>query len=260
MPCKNCNKELYPENNFCNSCGAKVIRNRLTIKNLFEHFSETFFNYDNKFLQTFLIFFTKPELVIESYIHGTRKKYVDVISYFAIALTLSGFQMFILNKFFPELMNVDFLSQKGVENMQRENMNFVQEYQSFIFMLIVPAYALISKIIFFEIKKYNYTEHLVTNMYIAAHLSIASSLLIIMTSFFGVNFGIIGILSIPIQILFSTYCFKRLFNLNFKSTLLKTILFLLVLTVLCVIFIVLAAVVMYYNGTLDDIREAQKAV
>ena len=89
MNCKNCNLLISDKDNFCNSCGAKVIRNRLTIKSLFEDFSEQFLNYDNKFLQTFLHLFTKPEVVIDGYINGTRKKYVNVISYFAIALTLA---------------------------------------------------------------------------------------------------------------------------------------------------------------------------
>ncbi|NMH86593.1 DUF3667 domain-containing protein [Flavivirga algicola] len=259
MLCKNCNKSLNPDVNFCDFCGAKVIRNRLTIKNLFEHFSETFLNYDNKLLQTFIKLFTQPEIVIESYIRGTRKKYVNVISYFAIALTISGFQMFVSNKFFPELMNIDFLAQKGAEDFQRNNMNFVQEYQSFVYMLIVPVYALISKVIFFDFKKYNYTEHLVANMYITAHLSICSSLLILVTFFFGVNFGIVGLLSIPIQIFITAYYFKRLFNLNLKSIILKTVFFLLILTVLFIVFSFFVAITMYYDGTLDQIKEAQKA-
>ncbi|WAC01775.1 DUF3667 domain-containing protein [Lacinutrix neustonica] len=77
--------------NYCNGCGAKVIKNRLTMRNLFEDFTYNYLNYDNKFLRTFLNLFTKPEAVITSYIDGTRKKYVNVISYFAIALTLSRF-------------------------------------------------------------------------------------------------------------------------------------------------------------------------
>lgn len=64
MDCKNCNTPLVENQNFCPVCGGKVIRNRLTIRNLFEHFSATFLNYDNKFLQTFICLFTKPEEII----------------------------------------------------------------------------------------------------------------------------------------------------------------------------------------------------
>ena len=86
MDCKNCSFLIQENDNFCPSCGGKVIHNRLTIKNLFEHFSEQFLNYDNKFLQTFIHLFTKPEVVIGGYINGTRKKYVNAISFFAISV------------------------------------------------------------------------------------------------------------------------------------------------------------------------------
>ena len=259
MECKNCFLTLQTHHNFCPHCGAKVIRKRLTIKALFSHFSEQFLNYDNKFLQTFIGLFKQPEAVIGCYVNGTRKKYVNVISYFAIALTLSGFQMFIFNKFFPELMNIDFLTQSGTEEFQKENMNFVQEYQSIIYMLIVPVYALVSKIVFFDFKQFNYTEHLVLNMYLAAHLSIVSTILVLTTSLFGFNFNMVGLFLIPLQILFSAYCFKRVFDLNIKTILLKTIFFVLILTILFVIFSVLTAIMMYYNGTLDKINAAKKA-
>ncbi|AUP80886.1 DUF3667 domain-containing protein [Flavivirga eckloniae] len=259
MLCKNCNNDLPVDINFCGACGARVIKNRLTLKNLLKHFAKTYFDYDNRFLQTFIKLFTEPETVIESYIGGTRKKYVNVINYFAIALTLSGFQMFVLNKFFPELLDMGFLVREGAEEFQKKNMSFTQEYQSILYMLIVPGYALISKIIFFNYKKYNYTEHLVTNMYLSAHISMVSSILIITAAFFGINFGVMGLAFIGIQILYYAYGFKRLFKLSFKSIVLKTILFLLILVVLFLIFSVLAGIVMYLNGTLDAINAAHKA-
>ena len=68
MRCKNCQTKFLIESDFCYNCGAKVIRNRLTLKNLLNDFSEQFLNYDNKFLQTFIQLFKKPEVVIDGYI------------------------------------------------------------------------------------------------------------------------------------------------------------------------------------------------
>jgi hypothetical protein len=107
MNCKNCHTELISDSDFCNRCGSKVIRNRLTFKNLFEHFSDTFFNYDNKLLRTFIDLFIRPEVVIGGYIDGIRKRYVNPISYFGLAITFSGLYLLILNKFYPEAL--DFL-------------------------------------------------------------------------------------------------------------------------------------------------------
>ena len=255
MECKNCELSIQTHHNYCPSCGAKVIRNRLTIKALFAHFSEQFLNYDNKFLKTFRQLTTKPETVTDCYIHGTRKRYVNVISYFAIALTLSGFQMFIVNKFFPELVNVDFLSQNGMEDRNQQNMNFGQEYQSIIYMLIVPVYALMSKIVFFNHKQYNFTEHLVINMYLAAHVSIITSVLVLITSFLGINFGLMGLLSLPLQIIFFAYCYKRIFKLSFKSLILKTLLFLVILLIIIVLFTILFLITIYLIEGVEGLKE-----
>ena len=54
MKCKNCYTTLSLENNYCNTCGAKLIRNHLTIKNLFSDFIQTYLNYDNKFLKNLI--------------------------------------------------------------------------------------------------------------------------------------------------------------------------------------------------------------
>ncbi len=102
MDCKNCHTPLSENADFCNSCGGKVIRNRLTIRNLFEHFTETFLNYDNQFLQTFIYLLKKPWDVIDTYISGTRKKYISPLSFFAISLTLSGVYLFVVQKYFMD--------------------------------------------------------------------------------------------------------------------------------------------------------------
>lgn len=259
MNCKNCNTNLSEASDYCYSCGGKVIRNRLTTRNLFDHFTETFFNYDNKIFQTFINLFKKPEDVIGTYIDGTRKRYVDVISYFAIALTISGIQIFLLNKFFPEAMNVDQFSPKGMESFQRKNMSFTQEYQSIIYMLMVPLYALSSKIIFFDYKTYNYTEHIVINMYLSAHFAIVSAACILIISAFGVNFAIGGLILVIFQIIYSAFAFKRLFSMSFSAILIKTILFLLLLGILFVAITIVSAFVMYLSGDLDAMIEAQRA-
>ena len=132
MNCKNCNTNLTSDSDYCNKCGGKIIRNRLTIKNLFQHFSETFLNYDNKFLQTVKNLFLKPEDVIGSYVDGTRKKYINPISFFAISLTISGVYLLIFKKFFYNYMDASSLYED--ENMRRmfdASKDTIFEYNSF---------------------------------------------------------------------------------------------------------------------------------
>ena len=260
MQCKNCNSTLSIESEYCSSCGSKVIKNRLAIKNLLEHFSETFLNYDNKFLQTFIKLFTKPEVVINGYINGTRKKYVDVISYFAIAITISGLQLFVINKFFPEAVDFTSIAQKGEEKMSKNVFDFIKEYQSIAMMINVPIYALISKIVFIKENKYkyNYTEHLVIFMYILAQTSIINSILVGIGGGAGFSLGTLSIILGPLQLIYTGYCLKRVFNLDLKNFALRTFIFIVVLTILSILFTAIFILIIKPNGGLESFIEAQK--
>jgi Protein of unknown function (DUF3667) len=260
MNCKNCNIDLSENSDYCNICGAKNIRNRLTLKNLFADFNEQFLNYDNKFLKTFFHLFTKPEKVIGSYINGTRKKYVNVISYFAITITISGIQLYILNRYFPELVNLASVTVEGQEELAKKNLEFLQEYQSIVMMVSVPIYALISKIVFFNIKTYNYTEHLIIFMYIFSQMAIFGALFQVFGALFGISIGTSGIIFMPLQILYASYCLKRLFNLSLTSIFLRMLLFLLVVSFFIILFSILMVVIMYFNGSLEELAREQQAL
>lgn len=259
MNCKNCNAHLIEGSEFCFSCGGKIIRNRLTIKNLFEHLSETFFNYDNKLLRTFIRLFTAPEDVIGGYVDGVRKKYVNPISYFGLAITISGLYLLVLNNFFPESMDFSLFVAPGQEEFQRKNMNFVQEYMSLLMMLYVPLYALMARVSFAGLNKYNYTELVVVFLYIQAQISIVLGIIGSITPLFGINQGVLSLVSIPLMILYSAFCLKRVYHLNFKNIFLRTLLFLVVLFVVYIIVVIIFVVAMFLTGDMQQIIEAQKA-
>ena len=259
MNCKNCHTNLVSESEFCYACGGKVIHNRLTFRNLFEHISETFFNYDNKLLRTFIDLFVRPEAVIEPYINGVRKRYVNPISYFGLALTLTGLYSLIINKYFPETFDFSIITAPGQEEFQRKNMNFVQEYQSLVMMFYIPIYALIARISFIGLNKFNYTELLVIFMFTQAQISIASAFAILITAFFGMTMGAVSLISIPLMILYNAFCLKRLYNLNFSGIFLRTLLFMVILGITFVIVVIIAIIVMHFNGGLEELIDAQKA-
>lgn len=258
MNCKNCNITLSETDDFCRSCGAKTIRNRLTVKNLLVDFGEQYFNLDNKLLQTFIKLFTKPEDVIDSYINGTRKKYVNVISYIAIAITFSGLLIFIINKFFPDMMDFSVFASPGQEEFQKKNVAFVQEYQSILMILYVPAYALMAKLTFIGLKKYNFTELNVVFFYIQAQMSIALFFITLIFVSFGVKYGEIGIFVLPLMILYGAWVLKRLYNLTIGQIILRTLLFLLILGIALTALSIVVAIILFMTGDMDAMIEAQK--
>lgn len=249
MNCKNCKTILSQNSDYCSKCGGKIIRNRLTIKQLFSHFAELYLNFDNKFLRTFISLFKYPEQVIDGYISGTRKKYVDVISYFALAITVTGLEYFILQKFTPNFFDLSAVTYQGSEAFMAEYMNRIQEYQSLVLMFFVPLYALVGKLVFYNYKNYNYTEILVIFMYVIAQLSISGAIISLTSAAFGLNMGVLSPVISIFQIIYSGYCLKRLYHLNKKSIILKTLLFFLIAFVIYIALVILiVVVVLAVNG------------
>ena len=258
MHCKNCHSQLPSNSDYCNLCGGKVIRNRLTFKNLFEHFTETFFNYDNKLLRTFIDMFKKPEVVIDTYVQGVRKRYVNPVSFFGIILTINGLNIFILSKYFKKYLDT---SQMVSDTASAENeatrkimalsSDFSLEYGSLIFSLLIPLAALISLIVFFN-KKYNYTEHIILYLYSMSIFSILS-----------VIFGLVVLLTVPDSymtfasaiyvfiFIYHCYIFKRLFNLSIKQLILKILLFSVVFFFFYIGISILVTILLFLTGTLN---------
>lgn len=225
MNCKNCQTTLSEESDYCYSCGGRVIRNRLTIRNLFEHFSETFFNYDNQFLRTFINLFKKPWDVIDSYVSGTRKKYISPLSFFAISLTISGVYIFLVKKYFMEYFAMPQLNEAS-EKIAPDILRISFEYYSLLYFLMIPALALMSRIVFYN-KRYNYTEHIVIFFYTISLISIISSILsIILLPIYPESMIVMVSIIYLAYFLYQCYLYKRLFILNTSQLLLKILLFL----------------------------------
>jgi Protein of unknown function (DUF3667) len=259
MLCKNCHLELTSENDYCSQCGAKVIRNRLTLRNLWVEFSEKVFNIENTFFKTFFTLFKNPSDVIGGYIDGRRKRYIDVFSYYALAITLAGIQLFVVRKFFPETMDLKvFMAGASPSPPPDTNVDWIYDYYSILALLNLPLYALFGKVVFVRFKKFNYTEHLVIFTYIIAQYSITNFSILITSAAFGVNFYLMGNILNVFLVLYTAYVYKRLYPLTTKQIILRTLLFFGILLGLLMIFILIQLVYYYLNGDLERIMEAEK--
>ncbi|MCF7561442.1 DUF3667 domain-containing protein [Sabulilitoribacter multivorans] len=231
MTCKNCDTKLLDTQKYCFECGAKVIKNRLTLKSIFQDINSQFFNYDNKLFQTFKLLFTKPEEVIISFINGTRKKYINVIQYFAISLTLVGFQIFLMNTFFKDAYNIDMPFGNTLENFPNQDKNpfspqnfsyeEVNNYQSLIYILSVPFSAIATWLTYFIIgnRRFNFTEHIIINLYYSAQIVIVTAIITILFLCFGINFMLITGLITIVNFIYFYYVLKRVFNTSYLETL-----------------------------------------
>lgn len=229
MDCRNCEIPLSENQTYCYDCGARVIKNRLTIKSLLQQVNEEFMSVDNKLLKTFLLLCTKPDEVIVSYVEGTRKKYINVMQYFAIALTFLGIQVFFMEHIFnnPELYKIPFL-EEFAKNVDQKNNPFLNgEFdglnsgQSIAFTLGIPFSALSTWLSYWitGMRRYNFTEHIVINLYYGAHAVIVSAFIYIAMLGFGINF-FIAIIGVSLfSYIYFFYVLKRIFKTSFLVTL-----------------------------------------
>lgn len=265
--CKNCDAPLNLDQAFCPSCGAKRMYNRLNWSNLTEDFVDRFLNIENNFLRTFFALFNKPEDVIGGYIDGMRKRYLSAFSYFAISLTITGLYTFVFRKWFMTddmfrqgITATDGVDVKGTVEATKEMINWVFEYQSILTFVNIPFYAVVSKLVFWNYKKYNFIEHVVIYLYVYSHTQIVASILGILFMWSSVAQIVISSLLMFVYVGYTAFVLMRLFDLTIEKIVLKTILFIVVFLILSILFFGIASALLYKIGVFDTFIEKMKEV
>jgi len=248
--CKNCNFQI-DHYSFCPNCGAKKITKRITFNNLTQEFSDRFLNLDNSFIRTFIHLFTKPKDVIDGYIHGVRKRYINVFSYFAISLTIASLYSFILGKYKDVIFANVFTNVNQVE-VSKIASDISFEYQSLISFLTIPLLAFISRLVFLNYKKYNLTEHFVIHLYAYSHITMVISFITLPLLLIVKNIFLILWIQFPVSIIYIAFVLKSLYGISLKKILLKTLVFLLIMSVLFIIFSVFTAIIMVKMGLIPN--------
>ena len=130
----------------------------------------------------------------------------------------------------------------------------INKYQSFIYILTIPFYAVASWIVNFIIRPrffYNFTEHLVINIYYYAQVIIITSLLSILFLCLGLDYLIISGLVSLLTFIYLFYTLKRVFALDFWN---GVAYFLLVMTTFFIIGFIVGILILgagYLFGFLD---------
>ncbi|MDO1499889.1 DUF3667 domain-containing protein [Winogradskyella maritima] len=247
--------------NYCPECGARVIRNRLTPRVLAEQMNDEVLSLDNKFLRTFIDLFKRPEAVINGFIIGVRKRHLNVISYWAIALSVLGLQLFILKSFFPEFLDAqnDMFGMTKVEGDNPVNTynelvgKSMSEYQNVMFTVLMPFLAIGTWIIYLDKRRYNYTEHLVINLYINSQWIFVGIVINVGLALFGVsNIMMASIIAMPLSLAYGSYVFKRLYGNSFLNSLLRYIaafiIYMFAFSIIMVIFVIGFFIYLFATG------------
>ena len=260
MECKNCSTVMPTDFNFCPNCGAKVIRYRLTFKNLWHEVIEGFFDLDNTFFRTFIHLFTKPEEVIDGYISGIRRKYLNPISYFGIALTLSGLTFYLMQKVFDVNMDLDVFNQGVNPELYRKVMPIIMDFSSLVFVLFIPIFGIAGWLTFNK-KGYVFSEYLIVYIYTLAHWSIFSfPISLIMIIFAPNEYMELSTVMLPAMIAYSIYVMQRIHKFKTGKFVLRMCLFLILASLGYLGIVIAFYVILFATGTItiEDLQPVQK--
>jgi hypothetical protein len=250
MNCKNCQTPQRTDYNYCPACGAKVIRNRLTLKNLWYDVTERYFNLDNTFLRTVKMLIIRPEEVIESYLSGVRRKYLNPMSHLGIALTLSGILLFVMQKVFRDdlfqIYNTGMSSELSAKLSEA-----LFDYSTFMFILYIPVFALAS-FVSFNKKDYVLTEHMIGFIYILSQWTIlifpVTLIILIFLPASYLSF------SIPLSILMFPYCIyvlQRINRFKVRSFVFRAFIFLFLSGIGYFGIVILFYIILFLTGTIS---------
>ena len=232
MQCVNCSREFQETEKYCSNCGNEKLCDRITIRSLINEFFSKYFSLDSKLIVTVKDMTVQPQEVILSYINNNRKKYLPPINFMIIAGLLGGFYAYLLNSGYLgeldyEALVVDQKSEVGIDQVEfTKSINTtVQKYYSLITFLTIPLLALISKLVFYNYKQFNFAEHSVIYAYGYSQFLILSYVSIPFSFILDNFIYYYSILSFVLLIGFHIYILKRLFDISWGKMMVKTLLF-----------------------------------
>lgn len=271
MNCKNCNEVLENDAHFCDNCGAKVIKNRITFRFLLAELFASM-GLESMYFNTLKKMLTAPHEVIKEYLNGVRKRYVNPFAFLAVgaAISLISFNFFAdefkkmqgsvdtaQTREMKEMATKDLSTIKNIseeelielQNRQRSakiGLKFQETYFDFFLryfnlmtFLFLPFYALLSKFTYW--KPHNFGEHIVMNAYLQGTTMYVSVITFFISMFTSPN---VYLTSMLLYMLYYLFAFGKLYNLSFRKSILKLIRFIVVLVIAGTLLMILMFIIL----------------
>lgn len=177
--CLNCNNPVIE--NFCSNCGQKKYK-RIDKKYIWDEIQYTVFHTNKGLLFSVKNILKNPGKTAKEFIDGNRvNHYKPILLVFVLSgiATLVSFKVLNLK----EMMSDYFSQQHMNSNFMNDLMSFLSSYNSFLMVLLIPLFALTTKIAFRK-WGHNYYEHIVMNAYILSFYTLVSIIVVYPIMFF----------------------------------------------------------------------------
>ncbi len=158
--CKNCTHTV--EGNFCSNCGQTAHTHTLDWHYVMHEVQHGAFHVDKGLLYTLKELYLRPGYTIRQFIAGSRINYFKPVAMIIFLGAVYGFLFHYLEiNIMPPI-----IADNKTMAMQMAMQNWVTSHYTLVILLMIPLYALASKIAFMK-SGYNYVEHLALNSFLA---------------------------------------------------------------------------------------------
>ncbi len=176
--CLNCEHPVAEHQNFCDVCGQKTTVHRLSLHDVSHDALHYFTHADKGIFSLLWQLLKKPGVVAREYVAGKRRKYFPPMNFFLI---VAAVYVFMLNAVAPttkehvipaeqmaKYENIKDPATKAkvgaILERRVKSSQFINRYANFVAMIATPLITFFLWL-FYKKGRYNYTEHLVANMY-----------------------------------------------------------------------------------------------
>lgn len=257
--CLNCNRPIVE--NFCSNCGQKKYR-RIDRKYLVEELQYSLVHTNKGFFYSIKNIFKNPGRTAREFIEGNRVNHYKPI---LLAFVLSGISAFISYKVIGfQFIMTEVLSQKGLySGFMAEMLAFISSYNSFMMLLLIPFFAILTKLAFRK-WGHNYYEHVVMNAFVLSFYTIINILFLyplmyIMkdrTDLFMILMNV-SMLTVPVILIWFYKGFYK--ERKFKTVILRVLLILLILFIIYIILVFTVAII-YLVTNPEALKQLQPKV
>ena len=171
--CQHCKEVII--GSFCSNCGQKKFK-RIDKKYISDEIQYTLLHTNKGLLYSVKNVVVNPGKTAREYIDGDRVNHYKPI---LLVFVLSGVSTFLSFKVLHlnEVMADYFSRQHMNSKLMADMMSFMSSYNSILMLLLIPAFALTTKLAFRK-WGHNYYEHIVMNAYILSFYTLASIVLV----------------------------------------------------------------------------------
>lgn len=160
--CKNCQTAFTGK--FCPECGQEATTHKINLHFMWHDIQHGLFHMDKGILFTIKELFTRPGHTIREFIDGKRVKHFKPISLVIVLSTIYGYLY--VHFHISEVSEITTTNEGLTKNQLTEINNFLGSHLYLFELFALNLFALASFLVFNK-QRYNFTEHLIMNAYLA---------------------------------------------------------------------------------------------